>query len=110
MAQTYTAVPDGFDVWGRNYVRTRDVALSGTYPSGGYTINAQDVGLKFFRGVDVVGGDVSQGTYFVLFDFGTSYAGTLPTSVKLRLFTASGTEATGTLSPSVNVRLCAYGG
>lgn len=110
MAFTITRVPDGDDAWGRNKVVFKDFTITGSYTAGGYTINAADVGLKFFRSVEIVGGDVSQLTYFPFFDFGTSPTGGLYTTGKLRLATASGTEATGALSPTVNLRLCFIGG
>lgn len=112
MAFTATAVPDGLDVFGRNKVTFRDFKIPNpdAYTAGGYVINASDVGLKFFRGVVVAGGDVSLGTYFPMFDLGTTPAGVLPTTGKLRFFTASGTEATGTISPTINIRLMFIGG
>lgn len=109
MAFTLTKVPDGLDKWGRENVSIFDVTITGTYTAGGYTIDASDVGLKFYKGVEVSGGDVSQLTYFPFFDFGTAPLG-LQTTGKLRLATATATEATGTLSPTVNLRLCFIGG
>jgi|SRR5882672_11286906 len=110
MAFTLTRVQDGLDVWGRTRAHVFDVQITGTYTAGGYTIAASDVGLKFFRGVIVSGGDVSQLTYFPFFDFGAAGAGALFTTGKLRLGTATATEATGTLSPTVNLRLTFIGG
>ena len=114
MALTTTRVNDStLDSWGKSRQTTFDVKITGTYSAGGYTINASDIGLMFFKGIDVVGGDVSQLTYYPFFDFGTAYSttqGGLPTSAKLRLGTATGTEATGSLSPSVYLRISAYGG
>lgn len=114
MAFTLTRVNDSIlDVRGKGRESTYDVKVTGSYTAGGYTINASDVGLKFFKGISVVGGDVSQLTYFPFFDYGTGYTagqGVLPTTVKLRLGTASGTEATGALSPNVLLRIDAYGG
>ncbi len=110
MSVTITRVPDGNDTWGREKVEIRDFTITSTYTSGGYVINASDVGLKFFKAVVVGGGDVSLGTYFPMFDLGTTPAGTDPTTGKLRLFTATGVEATGSLSPSVNIRLVFIGG
>lgn len=109
MALTYTRVPDGDDVWGRNKIKFLDVTITGSYTATGYSIPATAFGLKAFRGVDPAGGDVSLGTYFPVIDFGTSPAGKLPTTFKLRFFTASGVEATGSLSPSINIRLRAAG-
>lgn len=109
MAFTLTKVPDGLDKWGRENVSIFDVTITGSYTAGGYTIAASDVGLKFFKGVEVSGGDVSQLTYFPFFDYGTSPLG-VQTTGKLRLATATATEATGTLSPDVNLRLCFIGG
>lgn len=105
MAFTYTRIPDADDIWGRNRIRYVDVTITGTYTTGGYTINATDVGLKFFRGVDVEGGDVSLGTYNPVVNLGTSPAGSLPSTFKLAFYTATGVPATGTLSPSINIRL-----
>lgn len=108
MTTTITRVPDGTDVWGRNKVAMYDFALSGAYAA--LTINASDLGLKFIRDIHVGGGDVSQLTYYPFFDYGTAVPAGLQTSVKLRLGTASGTEASGTLTPSVNLRVVAVGG
>ena len=109
MAFTLTKVPDGLDKWGRENVSIYDVTISGTYTAGGYTIDASDVGLKFYKAVEVGGGDVSQLTYFPFIDYGTSPLG-LQTTLKLRFATATGVEATGTLSPAINLRLVAIGG
>lgn len=109
MAFTLTKVPDGLDKWGRENVSIYDVTITGSYTSGGYTIDATDVGLKFFKAVEVGGGDVSQLTYYPFFDFGTAPLG-LQTTGKLRLGTATATEATGSLSPDVNLRLVFIGG
>lgn len=110
MAFTNTRVPDGDDVWGRNKVMIRDFTITGTYTTGGYTIAARDVGLKFFRAVEIVGGDVSQLTYFPFFDLGTSPAGQAVITGKLRFATATGVEAVGTLVPDINIRLAFIGG
>lgn len=110
MAFTLTKVQDGGDSWGRNRVAVFDVQITGTYTAGGYTIAAADVGLKFLRGVVVSGGDVSQLTYYPFYDFAAAGAGGLFTTGKLRLGTATATEATGTLSPTVNLRLTFFGG
>lgn len=111
MAITLTRVPDGDDNWGRHRVVTRDfTALSAdAYPAGGVVINASDLGLKFITGVDIAGGSVSMGTNFPVFDIGTVPGG-LPTSFKLRYFTASGVEIAGTFGTNVFTRICAYGG
>lgn len=110
MAFTITKIPDVTDYFGKAKVEIKDFKITGTYTAGGYTVNAVDVGFKYFKAVDVAGGDVSQGTYFPLIDFGTNPAGNQPTSFKLRFFTATGVEATGTLSPTINVRLLLIGG
>ena len=109
MAFTLTRVPDGTDVWGKSKIAIYDITISGTYTAGGYTIAASDVGLKFFRSVSPEGGDVSQLTYFPFFDFGTAPLG-LQTTGKLRFGTATATEATGTLSPAINLRVVFVGG
>jgi len=109
MAVTYTRVPDGNDVWGRTKVQLLDITITGTYTAGGYTLSATQFQLKFFKSADIAGGDVSMGTYFPVFDFGTSPAGKEPATVKLRFFTASGVEATGAISPTINIRVVATG-
>lgn len=109
MAFTLTRVQDGSDVHGRNKVAIFDVAITGTYTVGGYVIAAGDVGLKAFKAIKVVGGDVSQLTYFPFFDFGAAGQGLAWTTLKLRLGTATATEATGTISPTVNLRFEAEG-
>lgn len=116
MANTITRVPDGDDVWGRHRVVTRDITFDGTvaYVNGtGYTINASDLGLKFITGIDIGGGSIGSGTLFPVFVVSTnaaSGAGTLPTSVNIRLFSAVGTElASGTFT-TFTQRLCAWGG
>lgn len=103
MTTVVTRVPDGDNLVGRDRWVVKDYTLSGTYAA--LVINASDVGLRFFKAVDAVGGDISLATYFPVFDYGTSPAGTSPTSVTLRLYTASGVVASGTLSPTVNIRL-----
>lgn len=110
MAFTLTKVQDGDNVVGRDKTATFDVQITSTYTAGGYEIDASDVGLKFFKGILIVGGDVSQLTYYPFFDFGAAGAGGLWTTLKLRFSTASGTEATGSLSPTVNYRFQAFGG
>lgn len=112
MAVTLTRVPDGNDYWGRNKIKFVDFqAASGTtYPSGGFVINANTFELKVFRGLKIVGGDVSQGTYFGIVDMTTAFPGKEPPTVALRLFTASGTELSGTVgSTGYNVRLLGVG-
>jgi hypothetical protein len=112
MAVSYTRVPDGNDVWGRQRQQYLDfLAPNGTtYPAGGFPLTALQFGLKFFNEVEIAGGDVSQGTYFAIFDYGTSFAGKRPTSAKLRLFTASGTELSGSVGASgFNARIAALG-
>jgi len=110
MTTAISRIPDGDDVWGRDREVVKDFALSGTYAA--LVIKASDVGLKFFRAVIVAGGDTSLGTYFPVVDLGngSAFVGTISTSATLHLYTASGTEATGALSPSVNLRLCFIGG
>lgn len=110
MAHTITRVPDGDDVWGRNKIQIRDVVVT-TYVAGGIVINASDVGLKFFRSVSVVGGDAGLLTYYPYFDLGTTPAGSVPITGKLRASTATGTEVVaGALSPNLMVRLQFIGG
>lgn len=108
MAFTLTKVRDGDDIHGRNKIATFDVQITGNYTVGGYTVNASDLGLKSFKAIDVVGGDVSQLTYYPFFDFGAAGQGLEWNSVKLRLGTATATEATGGVG-TVNLRIRAEG-
>lgn len=110
MAFTLTKVQDGDDAKGRDKSAIFDVQITGDYNAGGYTIDAGDVGLKFFKSVKIAGGDVSQLTYYPFFDFGAAGAGIGQTTGKLRLGTATTVEATSTLSPTVNLRLEFFGG
>lgn len=116
MANTLTRVPDGNDVWGRNNVVTRDLTFDGTvaYVNGtGFVVNASDLGLKFIRGIDGVGGSIGSGTLvpiFVLYGNAASAAGVLPTSVNIRLFSALGTELVNGVYTTFTVRINAYGG
>lgn len=109
MSFTLTKVRDGDCVQGNNKIVFFDVQISGTYSAGGYTINAGDIGLKSFKGIYITGGDVSQLTYYPFFDFGAAGGGLEWNVLKLRLGTATGVEATGTLSPTVNLRFKAEG-
>ncbi len=102
MTTVITRVPDGDNLVGRDRWVVKDFTLSGTYAA--LTIKAQDVGLRFFKAVDVAGGDISLATYFPVLDFGY-VAGDSPTSVILRFVTATATAASGTLSPTINIRL-----
>ena len=107
-------VPDAVqESWGKHRSGAFDFNIQGTYVAGGLKINAADVGMKFFTAVDCVGGDVSLGTYFpVLVYTYPATAGTagLPTSVLLAFYTATGVEATGAISPTINIRLQFIGG
>lgn len=105
MAFTIARVPDGINVVGRDRQITVDITITGTYTAGGYTIAARDVGLKFFKAVKVAGGDVSQLTYYPFFDFALAVPGGSPITGKLRFGTATATEATGTISPTIQLRL-----
>jgi len=90
MALTFTRIADGEDVWGRTKVKYLDITLDSSYPaSAGYVINAQDVGLKYIRGAQVVGGNQASGTLLYAFDNGTT-AGVLKTSTILRCYQPTG--------------------
>lgn len=102
---TKNVIDSLLDVWGKSRTTFVDYTITGSYTGGGYVIKAADVGLKFFRSVDIAGGDVSMGTYFPVFDFGTASPGSLYNSVAMRFFTASGVEATGAISPTINIRV-----
>lgn len=116
MANTLTRVQDGDDVWGRNKVVFRDITFDGTvaYVNGtGFTVNASDLGLKFFRGIDIAGGSIGSGTIFpvfVLYPNAASGAGVVPTSVNIRLFSAIGTELVNGAYTTFTQRLMVNGG
>jgi len=112
MTTVITRVADGDNVIGRDRSVFKDYTLSGTYAA--LTINASDVGLKFFKGVIVAGGDASLETYFPVIEYsagGTvgAPAGTSPQQVILKFVTATATAASGTLSPTINIRLLFIG-
>lgn len=44
------------DALGTHYLRTFDVTLTNSYPTGGYVITPSSVGLQFIAGVDMMGG------------------------------------------------------
>lgn len=96
MALTLSKVADGENVKGRHRSFIFDVALDTSYPSGGYTINATDVGLKFLLGVVPLAENPANATsqYVTVRDLGgvTKLA---VKSVKLRLYSA-GSEVTAT--------------
>lgn len=111
MANVYVAVPDSNDVWGREQVRTRDLTFDGTvaYVNGtGFTLQANDFGLKYFRGIVIVGMNAAaDNTLLVGF---VIPKGTTPTSLNARLYSAVGTELANGLYTAFTVRLLAYGG
>ena len=99
MSLTLSRVPDGEDIWGRTRTTLFDVACDTSYPlTNGYTINAADVGLKFFKSARVEGANKAAGAILPMLDFGTFVAGSaaLPSAVALRLFNPTG----GATAPS----------
>lgn len=92
MALTFKRVPDGFDVWGKTKIFTFDVACDTSYPlSTGYVINASDVGLSSFRGIQVLGGNKAAGALIAAADLALVTAESfLATSMALRLFYPTG--------------------
>jgi hypothetical protein len=105
MALSIKRIADGEDVWGKFRVVYKDIVLDNSYPAGGYTINASDVGLKtLYEGVEV-GGNAASGGVLVLIDQSsglgtTSMDGVALTSLKLRVFfpTGGATAAPNTLA------------
>lgn len=72
MAVATTKVPGADTVFGNKRVKVRDIAFSGTYPTGGETITAASVGLKTINvaiadggqaEVDLTGGFVAKMDY-----------------------------------------------
>lgn len=101
MAASLKRVPDGEDVWGRTAVKVMDVTLDSSYPlTNGYRINASDVGLKFFHGATVIGGNKASGAVKVAFDT-ASVAGELNTFGVLRVYNPTGGTAPATLAAPV---------
>lgn len=104
MALGIQRIPDGEDFWGRFKVQYKDLILDSSYPAGGYTINAQDVGIKALYEAVVVGGNAVSGGLHYILDAGTALGtatvvGVPPTSLKLRVFfpTGGGGTAPSTL-------------
>ena len=90
MSLTLTKIPDSGDAWGRHRAVVFDVTFDNSYPlTNGYTINAQDVGLKYLLGAQVIGGNKAKGALIPSFDTSTT-AGDLKTSLVARLFLPSG--------------------
>ncbi len=95
MALTYTPVKDATDVWGRTRVEVFDLTLDDAYPTGGYVINAQDVGLKSIYGAEVVGGDGDQ--LALMFGFKVlASPGDLLSAVNLLAYFPTGGATAGT--------------
>lgn len=117
MANTITRVQDSIDYWGKSLVVPVDYTFDGTvaYVNGtGFTLNAKDIGMRFFRALEIVGGSLVAGTYLVKFLTNTADAatasGNLPTSVNVRLFSAVGTELANGTYTTFTVRILAIGG
>lgn len=90
MALTFTKVPEGYDVWGKTRIIYRDITFDNAYPlSAGYTINAADVGLKYFFGAVVVGSNKAAGGLKFNFD-NSATAGQLKTSLVARVYFPTG--------------------
>lgn len=110
MALTFTKIKDGGDVWGKKPVSVFDVTLDSSYPATpGYVINARDVGHKALYGAAIIGGNQASGAGNIIID--TDGAGTLATSVALRVFvTSTGVEvANGVSLATYVVRLAFIG-
>ena len=68
MANTITRVQDSIDYWGKSLVVPVDYTFDGTvaYVNGtGFTLNAKDIGMRFFRLIETAGGSLAAGTYAV---------------------------------------------
>lgn len=105
MALTLHKVPDGFDVWGRTKVFAFDVTFDTNYPlTNGYVINASDVGLKTFHGIQVLGGNKAAGAVVAHADLSSvSTESFIATALALRLFLpAGGATAPATLTAPVS--------
>lgn len=92
MALTLIKVPDGFDVWGKTKVFAFDVTFDTSYPlTAGYVINAPDVGLSSFKGIQVLGGNKAAGGVIAHADLASvSTESFMATSLALRLFYPTG--------------------
>lgn len=89
MAVTLKRVPDGDDIWGRKRISVYDVTLDTSYPAGGYSIDARDVGLRNIYGANVVGGNLAGGRVLPHINVNAA-AGDLKSSVKFSLFFPTG--------------------
>lgn len=88
MSLTFTKVRDSEDIWGKTRTVVFDIDFDSSYPlSAGYTVNAQDVGLKNFIDAAVVGGNTASGAVLPHFAFSK---GLQISSAVLRLFLPSG--------------------
>ena len=104
MSLTLTKVRDSEDVWGKTRTVVYDIQFDSSYPlSAGYTLNAQDVGLKNFFDGSVVGGNKAAGAVAPHLEFSLG----LPiSSAVLRLFLPSG----GATAPATLTAPVAGGG
>lgn len=88
--------PNADFVAGNKRVKIRDVAFSGTYPTGGEVIDADDVGLKVidFAIVDGAASETDEtGAWITNVDYTT-------TGVKLVLFESAGAGLVHTQKPN----------
>lgn len=92
MALTLRQVPDGFDVWGKTKVFAFDVTFDTSYPlTNGYVIQASDVGLSSFKGIQVIGGNKAAGALIAYADLApVATESFLAKSMALRLFFPTG--------------------
>jgi len=70
MALTKTFISGGQDTWGKHLTTIWDLTGDTSYPSNGYSIVPQSVGLSTIREVHLCGGNAAwcQGGYMAQFD------------------------------------------
>jgi hypothetical protein len=108
MAQTYTRLPDGEDVFGRKRVKAMEVTLDASYPAGGYLIAPGDVGMKFVYGIAVIGGNTASGAYTYTF-VAAAGKGNIGGNMALRVFSGGTEVANATDLHTVTLRILPIG-
>ena len=68
MALTRVKVPDSEDVWGKHRVVGQSITLDNSYPTGGYSITARDLGWSEITGVIRLGGNAAGAAYHMVYD------------------------------------------
>lgn len=87
MAISKTLVPDSEDVFGKQRVVSFDITPDTSYPTGGYSFTAANLGWSELKGATVIGGNSTSGGYKLHYD---------TTNKKLMVFRQAGLTPAGT--------------